>query len=136
LVSIPWSINGIHSIRGVPKGTTYNTAFFTDAVMPSLTENVRSRTRRKTSKGWLILMNNTCPHNSERAQSYVEASRAERLPDPAYSPDLTVSDFFLFESIKGKLSDYSCESREDPLNATTEIVTRVDQEMMLSVCKS
>jgi hypothetical protein len=43
---------------GVPKGTTSNLAFFTDAVMPYLIGNVQSRTHRKTLKDWLIDMDN------------------------------------------------------------------------------
>jgi hypothetical protein len=54
LVSIHWSVNGIHSFLNVPKGITYNTTFFIDFGLPSLIENFRSRTRRKTLKGWLI----------------------------------------------------------------------------------
>jgi hypothetical protein len=41
LVSIPWSVNGINSYFNVPKGTMYNTALFTDVVIPSLIENVQ-----------------------------------------------------------------------------------------------
>jgi hypothetical protein len=50
LVSNLWSVNGIPSLFDVSRGTTYNTAFFTDAGMPSLIENIRSRTRMKTMK--------------------------------------------------------------------------------------
>jgi hypothetical protein len=42
------------------------------------------------------------------------------------SPD----DFFLFEYPKGKSSDYNCES---PLNAITEILTGVDQEVLQAI---
>jgi hypothetical protein len=42
LVSVLWSVNGIYSLLDVPKGTTYNTEFFTNAVMSDLIENVRS----------------------------------------------------------------------------------------------
>jgi hypothetical protein len=69
MVSLLWSVNGIHSVLDVPKGTIYNAALCTDAVMPSLSENVRVWTRRKTLNAWLIHMNNVCPHDSERAQS-------------------------------------------------------------------
>jgi hypothetical protein len=55
---------------------------------------------------------------------------------PAYNPNLAPSDFFLFEYIKGKLSDYNFESREDLLNAITEIFTGVDQEVLLSAFES
>jgi hypothetical protein len=88
LVSILWLVNGIQSLLNVPKGTMCNTAFFIDAVMPSLIENVRSRTRKETLKGWLIHMENARPRNLGRAQRCIEASRTKRLVHPVYSPDL------------------------------------------------
>jgi hypothetical protein len=36
LISILWSVHGFYRPLDGPKGTTYNTALFTDAVMPSL----------------------------------------------------------------------------------------------------
>jgi hypothetical protein len=43
---------------------------------------------------------------------------------------------FFFGDIKGKLSDCNCESREDVLNAITEMFTVVDDEVLLSVFES
>jgi hypothetical protein len=40
LVLILWSVNGIHSLLDIPKGTRYNTAVLTDVVLPCLIENV------------------------------------------------------------------------------------------------
>jgi hypothetical protein len=54
----------------------------------------------------------------------------------AYSPDLAPSDFFLFGYIKGKLADFNCESREDLLNAMTEICTGVNQEVLPNIFES
>jgi hypothetical protein len=120
----------------VLKGTTYDRAFFTDVVMPSLIENTRSQTWRKILKGWLIHMDNLRPHNSGRAQRCIEASRAEQLPHPAYGPDLAPNDFFLFGYLNGKLSDSNCEIRKDVQNAITEIFTGVDHEVLRSIFES
>jgi hypothetical protein len=49
---------------------------------------------------------------------------------------MALSDYFLFGYIRGKLFDYSGESREDLLNAVTKIFTGVDQEVLLSVFES
>jgi hypothetical protein len=51
LVSIFWSVNGIHSLLHGPKGPAHNTAFFTDAIMPSLIQNITSTSHQKTWKG-------------------------------------------------------------------------------------
>jgi hypothetical protein len=48
--SIFWSLNAIHNLLDVRKGTACNATFFTDAVIPNLPENVRSRTHRKILK--------------------------------------------------------------------------------------
>jgi hypothetical protein len=45
------------------------------------------------------------------------------------------TDFFLFGCIKGKLSNYNCESQEDVLNTITEIFIGFGQEVLISVLK-
>jgi hypothetical protein len=55
---------------------------------------------------------------------------------PAYRPDLAPNHFFFFGYINGKLFVYNYESGEDLLNAITEIVTGVDQEVLPSVFES
>jgi hypothetical protein len=50
--------------------------------------------------------------------------------------DLAPSDFLFFKYLKGKLSDYNCQSREDLLNVITEILTGIDREMLLIVFES
>jgi hypothetical protein len=81
-------------------------------------------------------MENVRSHNSGRAQRCIEASRAERLPHPAYSPGLAPSDFFLFGDIKGKLFNYTCESLEELVNASTEIFAGADDEVLPAVFES
>jgi hypothetical protein len=81
-------------------------------------------------------MDNVRTHNSGQAQKWIDASRAERLPHPFDSPDPTPSDFFLFEYIRGKLSNSNYESREDRLNSITESFTAIDQEVLPSVFES
>jgi hypothetical protein len=77
-------------------------------------------------------MGNARPHNLGRAQNCIKALKAKRLPHLVLAP----SDFFLLGYLKGKLSDYNCESREDLLNAITAIFTGVGQEVLLSVFES
>jgi hypothetical protein len=41
---------------------------------------------------------------------------------------MAANGFFLFGYIKGKLSDYDCESWQDLVNAITEIFTGANQK--------
>jgi hypothetical protein len=45
LDSVIWSVNGIHSLLGVPKGTPYNTTFFCNVAIPDFLENIRAGSR-------------------------------------------------------------------------------------------
>jgi hypothetical protein len=56
-----------------------------------------------------------------------------RLRHPAYSSDLAPSDFFLFVSLKEKLIDFDCRSREDPKSTITSIFTEIDKETLVAI---
>jgi hypothetical protein len=133
LISIFWSINGIHTLLDVPKGSMYNTAFFCDQVVPSLIHAITSHGRRKTLQGFMIHLDNASPHNSRRSQECLEAHRATRLQHPTYSSDLAPSDFFLFGYGKEKLTNLDCKSREDLKNAITSIFNEIDKQTLIAV---
>jgi hypothetical protein len=88
LISIQWSIQGIHSLLHVLEGIEYNTAFSIDVTIPSQIENITSGSRKKTSKGWMIHMDNADLHNSRSSQECIRASKAEQSPHPAESPEI------------------------------------------------
>jgi hypothetical protein len=120
----------------VPKGTTHNTDFFCNEVLPSLKRDIASRGRRETLRRLVIHMDNARPQNSERVQECILASKAGRLPHPAYSPDLAPSDFFLFGHLKEKVIDYNCETREQLKEAIIEIFNEIPQDALVSVFMS
>jgi histone-lysine N-methyltransferase SETMAR len=120
----------------MPKGTKYNTDFFYNEVMPSLKCDIASRGRRETLRGLFIYMDNARLHNSGRAQECIRASKAERLPHPAYSPDLAPSDFFLFEDLKEKLTDYNRGPWEQLKEAIIEIFNEIPEDALVSVFMS
>jgi histone-lysine N-methyltransferase SETMAR len=133
LISILWSVYGIHSLVDLPKGTSYNSAFFCSAVVllcccavvPSLVAELTSDTRPKTLKGFIIHMDNARPHNSGSSRNCIQSARAERLPHPPYSPGLAPSDFFFFGYIKEELTDYDCRTREELKSAIIEIFNQI-----------
>jgi hypothetical protein len=73
LISVFGSVDGIHSLIAVPKGTSYNSTFFYSAVMPSWVAKLTSGTRRKTLKGFLIHIDNARLHNSGSSRNCIQA---------------------------------------------------------------
>jgi hypothetical protein len=81
----------------------------------------------------MIYLDNASLHNSRRSQECLEAKRNTRLQHPVYSPDLAPSGFFLFVSLKEKLTDFDCRSREDLKSATTSIFNEIGKETLVAV---
>jgi hypothetical protein len=48
LISVVWSVNGIHYLLDMPPGMQYNSSFCCDVVLPGLNQTVTSSNRRKT----------------------------------------------------------------------------------------
>jgi histone-lysine N-methyltransferase SETMAR len=96
LISVLWSANGIHSLVDILKGESYNSSFFCSVIVPSLVEDICSGSRRRSLKGFYVDLDNARPHNSRQSNDCLQSTKARRMPQLAYSPDLTPSDFFLF----------------------------------------
>jgi hypothetical protein len=133
LISVIWSVNGIHSLLDVPKGTTYDTTFFCDVVTPNLLENVCAGSRRRKLKGIVMHLDNARPHNSKKSNECLTEFRARRVSHPAYSPDPAPSDFFLFGTVKAELQNYEIHSREDLILVIRTIFGQISKETLISV---
>jgi hypothetical protein len=93
-MSFIWSVNGIHSLPDVPKGTTYHSAFFCDVIVSDLLEKVCVHSQRRTIKGALVHLDSVRLRNSKKSKQCLIEFRAGRMPHPPDSPDLAASEFF------------------------------------------
>jgi hypothetical protein len=114
----------------------YNSSFFCDVVVPGLIQNRTSNDRRKTLKLFFIHLDNARPHNSKQFQKCIQASEANRLPNPVYSPDLAPRDFFLFGSLKEKLTTFHCTARDELKSVVITIFNEIDRETVRAVFTS
>jgi hypothetical protein len=134
-ISFLWSVNGIHSLVDVPKGSTHNSAFFCDTAVPSLFDGIILHSRRKSLRGVYIQPDNAPPHDARRSTECLHAKKIQRITHPAYSPDLAPSDFFLFGSVKRKLTEYDIPGRQclrcDCRNVFGTLMVRVLRRMII-----
>jgi hypothetical protein len=133
IISVIWSVNGIHSLLDVPKGTTHNRTFFCDVVVPDLHEHVHAHSRRLILKRVLMHLDNARLHNSKKYNECHTEFRARRVPHPAYSSDNTPSDFFLFWSVKIGLRNYKIHNRQDLILAIRAIFDEIPKDILNSV---
>jgi hypothetical protein len=133
LISVLWSVNGIHSLGDVPKVTTYDSAFFCDLIVPRLVQGLCSDSARRSLKGCSIHLDNSHPHNSKRSIECLRTTKIKRIPQLSYSPDIAPSDFFFFGYLKEKLTEYDIQDRERLKLAITHIFSEIGQETLITV---
>jgi hypothetical protein len=133
LISILWFVSGIHSLVDIPKGESYNSAFFCNVVGSSLVENICSGSGWRSLKGLYVHLNNARPHNSHQSNDCLPSTKAQWMPQPAYGPDLAPSDFFLFGFLKQQLQGVHLADREALKAAIYHLFSQIDREVLISV---
>ena len=91
---------GILSGKG---GRTINSARYSDLLANNLKPAVRTKRRGLLSMKVLMLHDNARPHMASHTVETSNHLGFEVLEHPAYSPDLTPSDYYLFGPLKNAL---------------------------------
>ena len=102
----------------LPNRSTIIKVFYAN-LLDQLRTTIREKRRGKLSKGVSLQQNNTRVHTCKVVIYAVERNGYELIPHPAYSPDLTPSDFLLFPNLKKDIRGRHFWSDE-------EVVTAVD----------
>jgi hypothetical protein len=76
--------------------------------------------RRKSSKGLCVHLDNANTHNSRRSTECLHAKTIQPISYWAYSPHLASCNFFLFAHIKRKLTEYDIPDRQNLKSAITQ----------------
>ncbi len=87
-------------------------------------ETRRGRRVRENLSEYLLHMDNAGPHRSLLVRGYMRVQEWNKMPHPAYSPDLSPCDFFLFPLLKRKL-------RGIQFHNTEHLKEAIDMEMGL-----
>ena len=101
-------------------------------LLEQLRTAIREKCRRKFSKGVLLEQDNTRVHTCKVAMDAVERNGYELIPHPAYSPDLVLSDFFLFPNLKKDIRGLHFRSDEEVVTAVEEWVIGKDPDLFSS----
>jgi histone-lysine N-methyltransferase SETMAR len=104
------------SVEFLPMGQKDNSQFFTETVLPKIEKKLAEcRPKLRTSPAHLHV-DNARPHTSKMSIEKIEKLDFILVPQPPYSPDLTLCDFFLFGYLKQHLKGRHF-TREDQVTA-------------------
>ena len=95
IATVFWDAQGVIMLDFLAKKSTITGAYYAN-LLDQLRTVIREKRRGKLSKGILLQQDNARVHTCKIAMDAVERNGYELIPQPAYSPDLAPSDYFLF----------------------------------------
>ena len=94
-----WDAKGIIMLDLLPKRNTITGVYYAN-LLDQLRTAIREKRRSKLSKGVLLQQDNARVHTCKVAIDAVERNGYGFISHPPYSPNLALSDFFLFPNLK------------------------------------
>jgi hypothetical protein len=126
MVTIASNPLGFHLIKALPKGMSFNAEYYHDNILTELLPLRPQADRRRL----VLHADNTRAHIARKCQAFYTENRLRPAVHPPCSPDLALSDFFLFGRLKHFLQGTIFASREELLVAIREIVPGIPQETL------
>jgi hypothetical protein len=80
----------------------------------------------------LYFDNSRC-HTTQVIQEQIEVLQCKQVLYPTYSPDLAISDFYLFGKIKEELRTMQASFEEEIVEVVTDILRRIPHPELKSV---
>ena len=126
-----WDAKRVNMLDFLPKRSTIIGVYYAN-LLDQLRTAIREKRRGKLSKGVLLQQDNARVHTCKVAMDAVERNGYELIPHPAYSPDLALSDFFLFPNLKKDIRGLHFRSDEEVVTAVEEWVNGKDPDFFSS----
>ena len=109
LFSIFFKSNGALLIRALDKGQTLDQSYYMDNILTPVIKEINKQRPIAGTKGIKLLHDNARPHATKEVVNFLHDEGISLMPHPAYSPDLSPCDFWLFDYIKRNLTDQTDE---------------------------
>ena len=105
MLTVFWDSQGPVLEHHQEKGTTINSARYSEILTDRLKPAIRSKCWGLLPKGVVLLHDNAHPHTNAHTAETLQKLKFEVMAHPPYSPDLASSDYHLFGPRKEALRD-------------------------------
>ena len=103
MLRVFWNSQGPILEHYQERGSIINSARYSEMLIDRLKPEIRSKHQGQLSKGIVFLHDNAHPHTAAHTLETLQKLKFEALARPPCSPDLALSDYHLFGSVKEAL---------------------------------
>ncbi len=120
-----WDSLGIVYEEYLDHGATVTAERYFDTLM-WLRNTIKRKRPGLLRRGVLLLHDNTRPHTTELVKTLLTDFKWDMIGHPAYAPDLTLSDYYLFPSLKMDLGGQHFPTTTDVRKYVTQYFRNLD----------
>lgn len=126
MVCIFFRTSGAEQVTYWEKGKTVDAESYIEDCLKPLVSNIRRQRKCTGTTNLKFHHDNAKPHVARSVKTYLEEQKLTLIDQPAYSPDLAPSDFWLFDYIKQRLDNHT--SAESLVCQITKILRETPKE--------
>jgi hypothetical protein len=113
--TVIWGVNSFHLLDLMPSQCRFNAQYFVEHVMAPLVQAVDPQGRTRYIPRVNVHLDACHVHFPKVPEQFFIENQLLHVPRPSYSPDLALSDFWLFGNIKTGLASRSLAGPEELL---------------------
>ena len=121
MVSIYVTKTGKYFIDILPQGMHFNSTYFYETILPQLADFAFPDGKNKHERNWILYFDNAPSHKSKLSTQTLALFPFDSLPNPPYSPDITILEFDIFGTVKEKMPYTEFQSPEELKEQICEI---------------
>jgi len=117
--------SGFNTIIPLENGKTVTAKWYTNECLTNVLRQVQKHRRLN---GLIIHHDNASAHRAAETVEYLDAQRVKLMGHPAYSPDLSPCDFWLFPKIKEQLRGKDFQDIDQLVDGVQEQIDHLEKE--------
>lgn len=134
-LTIAWGAQGILCVDGCTGENRINSKYFCSKILKRCKEWCDNRRKGRGVNSYIFHMDNAPCHKSRMTLDYMAENNIARMVHPAYSPDLSPCDFYLFGFLKYRFADTKFKDMDDALEQITYWVKSISKEDRIAVMR-
>jgi hypothetical protein len=133
MLTVTWNKEEFHVTEMLPKGAKFNADYFCNCILPSLVPDDGCGSWNGNGRKMVIRTDTVRPYMALRTLAFMAENSMKPDHHPPYSLVLAPCDFYLFDYVKGRLTDRQFESHEDLFEAIGDILRAIPREKLIEV---
>jgi hypothetical protein len=126
-------ITGLLVIEWRSKNAAFNSQYFCDTIITMLVHDPFSQGPVTVWHYWMIHLDNARRHTSKESIAFMPGQKLTKFSHPPYSPDITLSNFYLIDNIKIRLRECHGKKFEEIQSNMTEMLTSISGEELFGM---